>query len=76
VPEIVEALKAHRPDKWSLADLVFPKGIPRNRRLQKDAQANGITYQDEQGRYADFHALRYHLGDVPCNAMAWRNGLP
>src|SRR5580698_4710183 len=59
VPEIVEALKGHRPEKWSAMDLVFPNGIPRNRRLQKDAQANGITYQDEQGRYADFHALRY-----------------
>ena len=59
VPEIVEALKAHRPGKCSSTDLVFPNGIPRNRRLQKDAQANGITYQDEQGRYADFHALRY-----------------
>jgi integrase len=59
VPEIVEALKAHRPGKWPPTDLVFRQGIPRNRRLQKDAQANGISYQDEQGRYADFHALRY-----------------
>jgi len=59
VPEIVEALKAHRPEKWSATASVFPNGIPRNRRLRKDAQANGIKYQDEQGRYADFHALRY-----------------
>ena len=59
VPEIVEALKAHQPKKWSPEDLVFPSGIPRNRRLQKDALANGIVYQDDHGRYADFHALRY-----------------
>jgi hypothetical protein len=24
-----------------------------------DAERNGIRYRDEQGRYADFHALRY-----------------
>ena len=59
VPEIVAALKAYRPVKWSPMDLVFPNGIPRNLRLQKDAKANGIAYQDEKGRYADFHALRY-----------------
>ena len=71
VPEIVEALKAHRPGKWSPTELVFPNGIPRNRRLQKDAQANGIVYQDEQGRYADFHALRYTFA-----TFMRRNGMP
>jgi len=59
VPEIVEALKAHRPAHWSPSDLVFPHGIPRARRLQKDAEAIGIAYRDGLGRYADFHALRY-----------------
>jgi hypothetical protein len=39
--------------------LVFPNGIPRARRLTKDAEANGIAYRDELGRYADFHSLRY-----------------
>src|SRR5208337_3524315 len=28
-------------------------------RLKVDAGRNGIAYRDEQGRYADFHALRY-----------------
>jgi len=46
---------AHR----SPSDLVFPHGIPRACRLQKDAEANGVAYCDESGRYADFHALRY-----------------
>ncbi|MGA2540220.1 MAG: tyrosine-type recombinase/integrase, partial [Verrucomicrobiota bacterium] len=40
-------------------DLVFPNGIPRARRLTLDAEANGIPYRDELGRYGDFHALRY-----------------
>ena len=71
VTEIVEALKAHRPGKWSSTGLVFPQGIPRNRRLQKDAQANGIVYQDEQGRYADFHSLRYTFA-----TFMHRNGMP
>jgi hypothetical protein len=59
VPEIVEALTAHRPAGCAGTDLVFPKGIPRARRLTLDAEANGIPYRDELGRYGDFHALRY-----------------
>jgi hypothetical protein len=59
VPEIVEALTAHRPAECVAMDLVFPNGIPRARRLTKDAEANGIPYRDELGRYGDFHALRY-----------------
>jgi len=59
VPEIAEALKEYRPAHWSAADLVFPQGIPRASRLKVDAECVGIAYQDEQGRYADFHALRY-----------------
>src|ERR1017187_750837 len=59
VPEIVEALKVYRSANVSPSKLVFPNGIPRARRLQKDAEANGIAYQDELGRFGDFHALRY-----------------
>jgi len=59
VPEIVEALEAHRPAHWSPSDLVFPNGIPRASRLKVDAGRVGVAYQDAQGRYADFHALRY-----------------
>jgi integrase len=59
VPEIVEALLAHRPATATAMDLVFPTGIPRALRLQKDLKAIGIPYRDAQGRYADFHALRY-----------------
>ena len=59
VPEIVEALKAHRPVRWLPSDLVFPNGIPRASRLKVDAERVGVAYCDEQDRYADFHALRY-----------------
>ncbi len=70
VPEIAEALTAHRPVGWKPNDLVFPKGIPRALRLRKDLERNGIAYRDESGRYADFHALRLHLGNLP--ATQWR----
>jgi len=59
VPEIAEALKVHRPLDWSAKELVFPRGIPRASRLRMDAARVGVAYRDEQGRYADFHALRY-----------------
>ena len=59
IPEIVEALKAHRPANFSPSALVFPNGVPRASRLRKDCAANGIAYQDGAGSYADFHALRY-----------------
>ena len=59
VPEICEALRAHRPGNYLSSDLVFPNGVPQTRRLKRDAERNGIAYCDGSGRYADFHALRY-----------------
>jgi hypothetical protein len=59
VPEIVEALRVHRPAHSLAKDLVFSQGIPRASRLKVDAERVGVAYQDEQGRFADFHALRY-----------------
>lgn len=59
VPEICEALKAHRPPNYSPTEFVFPRGVPRASRLRNDSENNGIAYQDASGRYADFHALRY-----------------
>ncbi len=59
VPEIAEALRAHRPDDYSPNDLVFTDGVPRARPLRLDSESNGIAYCDESKRYADFHALRY-----------------
>ena len=37
----------------------FPKGIPRAVNLKKDLEKANLPYQDQQGRFADFHALRY-----------------
>ena len=59
VPEICEALKAHRPPNYLPTGLVFERGVPRAERLRADLEANGIAYQDEFGRYADFHSLRH-----------------
>ena len=59
VPEIAEALASYRPAHWSAKELVFPHGIPRASRLKVDAERVGVAYQDADGRYADFHALRY-----------------
>ena len=58
VPEICEALRSHRPANYSPAELVFQRGVPRAARLRIDSESNGVAYQDELGRYADFHALR------------------
>ncbi len=67
VPEIVEALTAHRPVGWKPNDLVFPKGIPRALRLRKDLERNGIAYRDESGRcnVPGFPRAALHLGHVP-----------
>jgi len=59
IPEIVEALRAHRPVNYSPSDRVFLNGVPQARRLRRDSERNEIAYCDESGRYADFHALRY-----------------
>jgi integrase len=58
VPEIAEALTLHRPQNCSPSDLVFAS-VPQARRLRSDSERNGISYCDQSGRYADFHALRY-----------------
>ena len=71
VAEIVEALRMHRPAHWSPKALVFPKGIPRASRLKVDAERVGVAYRDAQGRYADFHALRYTFA-----TFMRKNGMP
>jgi len=54
-----QLLKNYRPEDAMQSHPVFPKGVPRARTLQKDLEMAGIPYQDEQGRYAYFHSLRY-----------------
>ena len=57
--ELEAALLAYKPDDAKPTDSVFPKGVPRARTLKKDLEQVGIPFCDEQGRYADFHSLRY-----------------
>ena len=57
--ELEAALLAHKPDDAKPSDSVFTKGVPRARTLKQDLEKVGIPYCDEQGRYADFHSLRY-----------------
>jgi len=71
LPEVARQLQACRPAQATLQTPVFSKGIPRARRLEKDLAAAGIPYQDELGRYADFHALRMTFA-----TFLQRNGVP
>jgi hypothetical protein len=57
--ELEAALLAHKPDDAKTTDSVFSKGVPRARTLKKDLEQVDIPFCDEQGRYADFHSLRY-----------------
>ena len=47
-----------RPSAFRPKDKVFPR-MPRIERFKLDLKAAGIPYEDENGRFADFHALRY-----------------
>ncbi len=61
IPEVVSILRAHKLPGAKASDLVF-SSVPQARTLRIDAERNGIAYQDEFGRYADFHALRNTWG--------------
>jgi len=37
------------------------EGVPRAARLKVSVELVGVAYQDEQNRFADFHALRYNF---------------
>jgi len=51
-----------RPADCKTNDLVFSAtSLPTMKVMQKDLAAAGIPYKDEQGRQADFHALRGSL---------------
>jgi integrase len=45
-------------------DLVFRRPIPRMDLFRKDLEAAGISYVDEKGEFADFHALRKTFGTM------------
>ena len=59
--ELAAALCAYRPENPPSSDPVFPK-MPRMDHLKIHLRAAGIPYVDDQGRQADFHALRHTFG--------------
>ena len=58
-PELVELLKVSKLNTQDHSELVFPKGVPRNRDLRKDFEKAGIQLLDSSGAKVDFHALRH-----------------
>ncbi len=53
-------------DGFSQQDKIFPKFNESKgaEMLRKDLEAVGIPYQDESGRYADFHSLRHSFASI------------
>ncbi len=60
--DLVDALRAIRPEGVSDATRVFWRRVPRMPEYRADLAAAGIAFEDAQGRRADFHALRHTLG--------------
>jgi integrase len=60
-PELLELLQSIRPADATAATPVFAS-VPVMRTYKRDLAAAGISYKDEQGRQADFHALRMAFG--------------
>ena len=55
--ELAELLRAARPAGVRDSDRVFA-AVPSIATYKRDLARAGIAYRDDQGRYADFHALR------------------
>ena len=51
---------------FAQGDKVFPKfnELKGAETLRKDLEVPGIPYQDETGRYADFHSLRHCFASI------------
>jgi integrase len=60
-PELLELLRSIRPEGATAATPVFAS-VPVMRTYKRDLAAAGVPYKDEQGRQADFHALRMAFG--------------
>ena len=59
-PQLAEALRQMRPENVSPADRVL-RTVPDMKAMKADLELAGVPYVDEQGRYADFHAMRTSL---------------
>ena len=56
--KLAAELASIRPSTLRATDKVFPR-MPRIERFRLDLKAARIPYEDDNGRFADFHALRY-----------------
>src|SRR5207248_1783953 len=57
-PYVARELEKTRPIDFGTNERVFKRGMPDMDTFRKDLAAAGISYKDDQGRFADFHALR------------------
>ncbi len=72
VPNLAEKLQEWIVDTQKQAnDLLFKVSAKVNNIFRRDLKAAGIAYQDDRGRYADFHSLRYAT-----NTMLGLAGIP
>jgi hypothetical protein len=55
---VAQELAKLRPVNFSVNERVFRRGMPDMDTFRKDLRRAGIDYIDNQGRFADFHALR------------------
>jgi integrase len=69
-PELAECLAAARPADARDNDPVFGT-VPKRETYQRDLARAGIAYKDDQGRQADFHALR-----MSYNMLLAQSGAP
>src|SRR6266566_2337342 len=59
LPEYVaRELEKARPIDFGTDERVFKRGMPDMDTFRRDLAASGIQYIDNEGRFADFHALR------------------
>jgi integrase len=58
-PELVDALRSVMPADCEPNKKVFRGIMPGMKRLKTHLQSAGLPYQDERGKFADFHALRF-----------------
>ena len=55
---VAQELEKVRPLAFAPNERLFKRGMPDMDTFRKDLAASGIQYTDDQGRFADFHALR------------------
>jgi integrase len=61
---VADELRKSRSPTVSPNDRVFSQGVPSMAVYRKDLEAAWIEYQDAEGRYLDFHALRTTFGTL------------